>query len=170
MSSYYEVWTDQWCYVEYDDNALMATYRNLHEAVAFIEKRTRDINPRLKEWDDDHIHRCDVYYEAADGCFGDYSYWIEEKEIPPVYLVWTVEPDEHEYDFETANKSLIGIFDTEDHAREFLHRGFVNMNRDYNTEAEVNEFTFYYRYLMVHDDFGLPLIDYWIEERNVWNQ
>lgn len=168
MSSYYKVWADQWCYDEYDDNYLMGTYRNLREAIAFIEKQTRDINSRLKEWDDDHIRRCDVYYEDADGRFGDYSYWIEKKEIPPVYLVWKVEPDEHNYAFETANKSLIGIFDTEGNARGFLNRG-TDKNLEYNTETKVNDFESCYRYLMVHDGFGLPLIDYWIEEREVRN-
>ena len=59
----------------------MGTYRDLHEAIAFIEEQTRDINPRLKEWDDAHIHRCDVYYEDAGGRFGDYSYWIKEREV-----------------------------------------------------------------------------------------
>lgn len=167
MSSYYEVWTDYWCESDYDDNDLMGTFRSLDKAIALIENLTRDINPKLKEWDDDHNHRCDVYYEDADGRFGDYSYWIKEKEIPPVYLVWKVEPDEHNYAFETANKFLIGVFDTEDHAREFVNRDSKNL--DYSTVAKVDEFSSYYRYLMVRDDFGLPLIDYWIEERNVWN-
>lgn len=168
MSSYYEVWTDQWCYDDYDDNYLMGTYRNLHEAIAFIEKQTRNINPRLKEWDDDHIHQCDVYYEDADGRFGDYSYWIEEREIPPVYLVWKVKPDKYEYDFEIANKSLIGAFDTEDHARECLNEVVDNTDPKYcNTEERESEPC--YRYLMVHDGFGLPLSDYWIEEKEVRN-